>query len=145
MNNSVDIPPDHNRGPEILTICGIVFGLALVVVVLWIWVRIRIVGKMGWDDYSMIAASIGFFLLWMTQSPRFRYSIMGVMVFTILSSTGNLLTVFFQCGPLAFIWDPTVPGSECIPTANLRFAAFFNSSVSELNDLVFALLHIPLM
>ncbi|KFA75720.1 hypothetical protein S40288_04958 [Stachybotrys chartarum IBT 40288] len=221
MDNSAVLPPDHNRGPEILAICGTAVGFALVVVIMRVWVRIRIIGKMGWDDYFMIAAmvrtittmfaemmviipqvdygagrhyqyikpesniaaglhlnfvtqplclialcltkvSIGFFLLRMTQSPRFRYTIRGVMVFTILSSTGNLrrfihpkeslsppnsilVTVFFQCRPLAFTWDPAVPGGECIPTANLRFAAFFNSSVSALTDLVFALLPVPMM
>lgn len=125
--------------------------------------------------------SNGFFLLRMTQSPRFGYAIRDVMFFTILSSTGNLhwsihpeeslsppnsilVTVFFQCRPLEFTWDPTVPGGECIPTANLRFVAFFNSSrsgrslvphgscsmtkitgASTLTDLIFALLLIPMM
>jgi hypothetical protein len=39
-----------------------------------------------------------------------------------------LVTVFFQCQPLAFTWDAAIPGGECLPASNLKFAAFFNSS-----------------
>jgi hypothetical protein len=109
--------------------------------------------------------SVGLFLLRLTPSPRFRYFVIGTIVFTVLSSTGNfcelhlsklrptrstswkltaVVTVFFQCRPLALTWDSSVPG-ECIPPANLKFAAFFNSSVAVLTDVVFALLPIPIL
>lgn len=62
MDNSVDLLPDHSRGPEILAICGTAVGLALLVVMMRIWVRIGIIGKMGWDDYFMIAAMVSTFV-----------------------------------------------------------------------------------
>lgn len=200
MSDPAVLPPDNNRGPEILAICGTAVGVALAVVALRIWVRVKIIGKMGWDDYFMIAAmttifvemmviipqvrlgagrhyqyidppsniskglhlnfvtqplclialcltkiSVGLFLLRMTPSPRFRYTIWGVMIFTVLSATGNLLTVFFQCRPLAFTWDTSVPGGQCIPASHLKFAAFFNSSVAAVTDFLFALLPIPML
>jgi rhodopsin domain-containing protein len=128
--------------------------------------------------------SVGLFLLRLTPSVRFRRIIWGVIIFTVLSSTGNFckldcglpsfeyllicsytVTVFFQCKPLAFAWDHNIPGGECIPAGNLKFAAFFNSSssttplfqprhvksvlstpgVSALTDLLFALLPIPML
>ncbi|EFX04839.1 integral membrane protein [Grosmannia clavigera kw1407] len=89
--------------------------------------------------------SVGFFLLRMTPTTAFRRFIKGTIVFTSLSATGNLLTVFFQCRPLAFTWDASVAGGSCIPSGNLKFAAFFNSSVSVLTDLIFALLPIPML
>jgi hypothetical protein len=88
--------------------------------------------------------SVGFFLLRMAPSPRFRYFIWAMMIFTFLSAAGNfctltldnqmfsdtlteLVTVFFQCQPLALTWDSTVDG-KCIEASQLKFAAFFNSS-----------------
>lgn len=55
------------------------------------------------------------------------------------------VTVFFQCTPLAFVWDHSIVGGKCIPAKDLKFAAFFNSSVSLLTDLVFALLPVPIL
>ncbi|KAK4125816.1 hypothetical protein N657DRAFT_654352 [Parathielavia appendiculata] len=193
------IPPDENRGPEILAVCGSLVGIALFVVVLRIWVRAKIVRHVGADDWTIIAAmlvmfvemmviipqvqvgggrhvqyiqppenvvkglhlnfvtqplclislcftkvSVGLFLLRLTPSRNFRYIVIGMIVFTIMSHTGNLLTVFFQCRPLALAWDSSVKG-ECIPPSHLKFAAFFNSAVAALTDVVFALLPVPIL
>lgn len=54
------------------------------------------------------------------------------------------MTVFFQCQPLELVWDFSSRG-ECIEPSHLKFAAFFNSGVSALTDLVFALLPFPLI
>jgi hypothetical protein len=106
--------------------------------------------------------SVGLFLLRLTPSPRFRWIVIGVTVFTVLSATGNFckpiqpsrvsdaarltlaVTVFFQCQPLALTWDSSVKG-KCIPPSNLKFAAFFNSSVAVLTDVLFALLPVPIL
>ena len=58
MSDDNEIPPDVNRGPEILAICGSLVGVALVMVLIRIWVRIKIVRQLGWDDYFMIAAMV---------------------------------------------------------------------------------------
>lgn len=55
------------------------------------------------------------------------------------------MTVFFQCRPLAFVWDASIEGGVCIPATHLKFAAFFNSSVAVLTDVIFALLPIPML
>ncbi|KAK3294177.1 uncharacterized protein B0H64DRAFT_462781, partial [Chaetomium fimeti] len=199
MSGAADMPPDENRGPEILAVCGALVGLALVVVMLRVYVRARMVRHLGIDDYTIIAAmvvmfvemmiiipqvnlgggrhvqyikpeenvikglhlnfvtqplclialcltkiSVGFFLLRLTPSPRFRWIVIGTMIFTVLSASGNFLTVFFQCRPLALTWDPSVEGT-CIPPSNLKFAAFFNSSVAVLTDILFALLPVPIL
>ncbi|KAH6664820.1 hypothetical protein F5X68DRAFT_143958 [Plectosphaerella plurivora] len=200
MDQTQDLPPDDNRGPEILAICGSMVAVALTAVILRIWVRVKVIGEMGWDDHVINAAmtvifvemmviilqvsygagrhvqyiepksnvvtglhlnfatqplcliglcltkvSVGVFLLRLTPSTRFRNIIWGVIIFTVLSSTGNFLTVFFQCKPPAFTWDHSIPGGKCIPAGNLKFGAFFNSSVSTLTDLLFALLPIPML
>lgn len=105
--------------------------------------------------------SVGLFLLRLTPSPRYRWLVIGVTVFTVLSATGNLcryilclssdgakltlaVTVFFQCQPLALTWDSSVEGT-CIKPSHLKFAAFFNSSVAVLTDVLFALLPVPIL
>ncbi|KAF2721221.1 hypothetical protein K431DRAFT_224704 [Polychaeton citri CBS 116435] len=193
------LPPDVNKGPQILIICSIFVGLALFMVIVRIWVRIKITANLGRDDYCAAAAmfvmfvemmviipevvygagrhvqyldhdtnikglhlnfvtqplclialclakvSVGLFLLRLAISRNYIRFIWCVIVFTILSTLGNLLTVFFQCQPLSFVWDFTVEGGKCIPQPHLKFAAFFNSSVSVLTDVIFALLPIPLL
>ncbi|KAG6362935.1 hypothetical protein INS49_008030 [Diaporthe citri] len=193
-------PPDINRGPQILAVCGTLVGLAVAAVSLRVWVRATITRQLGWDDGLIVAAaavmlaemlvivpevrhgagrhvqhirpasdvvvglhlnfvtqplclvslcctkvSVGLFLLRLKPSLRFVWFIRGVIVFIVLSAAGNFLTVFFQCTPLEFIWDHSIPGGRCIQARDLKFAAFFNSSVSLLTDLVFALLPVPIL
>lgn len=54
------LPPDVNRGPEILAICGSLVGVALVVVAVRIYVRIAMVKHMGADDWTIVAAMVRF-------------------------------------------------------------------------------------
>lgn len=49
-------PPDINRGPQILAVCGTLVGLAVAAVSLRVWVRATITRQIGWDD-SLIAAA----------------------------------------------------------------------------------------
>lgn len=51
-------PPDVNRGPEILAICGSLVGIALATVILRIWVRAAMIKHLGWDDYVMMVAMV---------------------------------------------------------------------------------------
>jgi hypothetical protein len=52
------LPPDINRGPEILAICGSLVGLALVTVLLRVYVRVAMVKHMGADDWTIVAAMV---------------------------------------------------------------------------------------
>lgn len=54
----IPLPPDENRGPEILAICGSMVGLALAAVLLRIWVRAKMVRHVGADDWTIIAAMV---------------------------------------------------------------------------------------
>ncbi|KAK1708805.1 hypothetical protein BDP67DRAFT_410465 [Colletotrichum lupini] len=79
--------------------------------------------------------SVGMFLLRITPSGKFRHVIWGIIIFTVFSALGNF----------SFTWDFSIEGGKCIPQADLKFAAFFNSSVSVFTDLLFALLPVPIM
>jgi hypothetical protein len=58
MADAAEMPPDENRGPEILGVCGALVGLALVVVLLRVYVRTRMVRHVGVDDWTIIAAMV---------------------------------------------------------------------------------------
>lgn len=53
-------PPDGdvNRGHVILIVTAVTTSLALIVVGLRMFVRLTIVRGVGWDDYTILAASV---------------------------------------------------------------------------------------
>jgi hypothetical protein len=53
-----EVPPDENKGGQILAICGVLVAVCLVIVMLRIWVRARIIRQVGADDWTMIAAMV---------------------------------------------------------------------------------------
>lgn len=57
-DTTTTLPPDENRGPEILIICGTLVGLSLIMVLLRLWVRVSLIRQVGSDDYTMIAAMV---------------------------------------------------------------------------------------
>ncbi|KAK8117730.1 uncharacterized protein PG998_006011 [Apiospora kogelbergensis] len=122
---------------------------------------------------TLTKVSVGVFLLRLAPTKKFRMFIHAIIAFTVLSSTAGFckptlvpnyktahqlihmqiltsmgfhaVTVFFQCRPISFNWDNTTPGGKCIPARNLKIATYFNSILSALTDLIFALLPIPML
>lgn len=47
-----------NRGPECLAIFGTGIGVAAMVVILRLWIRVRILRKVGADDWLMAASLV---------------------------------------------------------------------------------------
>jgi hypothetical protein len=52
---------DHNRGPEILAVCGSLTGVAFLFVVVRIFVRCRMTKNVSWDDWFCVAAWVCYF------------------------------------------------------------------------------------
>ncbi|KAM0609217.1 hypothetical protein ACHAO3_001457 [Verticillium nonalfalfae] len=166
MDGATPLPADLNRGPEILGVCGAMVGLALVFVVLRVYVRVAIIRQLGWDDYCMIVAMAVMFAEMMVIIPQVGYGAGRHVEFIepksnvveglrlnfvtqplclIALCLTKVMTVFFQCRPLAYAWDISIPNGQCIPPAHLKFAAFFNSSVSVVTDFIFAVLPVPIL
>ncbi|KKY34131.1 putative integral membrane family protein [Diaporthe ampelina] len=174
-------PPDINRGPQILAVCGTLVGLSVAAVSLRVWVRATITRQLGWDDGLIAAAAavmlaemlvivpqvrhgagrhaqhirpesdavVGLHLNFVTQplclvSLCFAKASVGMFLLRLKPSRRFVLFIR-ACIPLALVWDHSIPDGKCIPAKDLKFAAFFNSSVSLLTDLVFALLPVPIL
>ena len=56
------LPPspggDENRGYQVLIVLIVTFTAAFIPVCLRVWVRSRMVGSLGWDDYTIIGAMV---------------------------------------------------------------------------------------
>ena len=52
------LPPDVNRGPGILIASWIEAGVALFVLSLRLYTRSNIVRSVGWDDWTMVFATV---------------------------------------------------------------------------------------
>ncbi|KAM3081752.1 hypothetical protein ACMFMG_005198 [Clarireedia jacksonii] len=73
MADSTSIPPDHNRGPQILAVCGTLVALTLIVGFLRLYVRLRIIRDVGVDDYLMIGAMVILFTQMMVIIPEVHF------------------------------------------------------------------------
>lgn len=58
MADAVEIPPDENRGPQILAVCGSLVGFSLVIVIFRLYVRAKVVQRIGADDWTIVAAMV---------------------------------------------------------------------------------------
>jgi len=58
MAEALEMPPDENRGPEILAVCGSLVGFSLVIVLLRLYVRAKMVRHVGVDDWIIVAAMV---------------------------------------------------------------------------------------
>ena len=54
----MDVPPDVQKGPEILISCSVCVGVALIVAVTRVFVKLKLIRNFGWDDYFMVAATV---------------------------------------------------------------------------------------
>ena len=110
--------------------------------------------------------SVGLFLLRITPSKRFQYFIWGCIVFTVLSSTGNLRKFDVRSGPsfkltdtvtshghasvqapcfyLRCVSDKLIVNLDVSAILELKNAANFRWA-AVLTDLTFALLPVPML
>jgi len=65
--------PDHNRGPEILAVCGALTAISFLFIVMRLYVRIRITKNAWWDDWLVFSAWVVVFAEMMLFIPEVRY------------------------------------------------------------------------
>jgi len=75
-------------------------------------------------------------------SKRFHYSLWAVAVLMISWTIACSLTAIFQCTPIAFNWDITIPGGFCINYGAVVLAA---GGFNIATDLIILVMPIPLV
>ncbi|KAI8942457.1 hypothetical protein NX059_000525 [Plenodomus lindquistii] len=92
--------------------------------------------------WAMIASkiSIGLFLLRVTVKTVHRYILYGAMSLTVITGLIFFFATLFQCTPIRFFWDRTIPGGSCVNIDVIIALTFFYSAVSVICDFTFAIL-----
>ena len=103
MTSPAELPPDVNRGPEILAICCTMMGLAVAVVLLRIYVRTKIIRHFGWDDWTMAAAALVLLVEMTTIISQVKYGV-GRHVFYLSHANITIaLHLNFVAQPLCLV------------------------------------------
>lgn len=72
---------------------------------------------------ALVKTSVLLFMLRLGgQKPGVRWTIHALNVFNIMLMIAIFLVVLFQCDPIAYNWDPTIPGGKCIQQGTFYLA-----------------------
>ncbi|KAI5814914.1 hypothetical protein BZA77DRAFT_388716 [Pyronema omphalodes] len=167
----IPMGPIEDRSKDVISVTIAMVVPAIVIVAMRLWVRASIVGKLGADDWCIMAAaifsvamgsmvimsaqhgagkhmkdiepldislalkynfisqvfavpcmmmvkvSIGMFLLRLASTKMYRNICLGFIVIMTAYSTASTFSIIFQCLPIEFTWDTTVPGGKCLAPA----------------------------
>ncbi|KAI0839478.1 hypothetical protein F5Y06DRAFT_23125 [Hypoxylon sp. FL0890] len=72
----------------------------------------------------------------------FRWSLLGVTIFMGAWMFTTVFAIIFQCTPIEFNWDTTIPGGHCIDIGAL---ALVTSILNVLTDVAILVLPLPLV
>lgn len=91
---------------------------------------------------ALTKLSILFFYYRLSVSGGFRVSVNVLIVINIALTVSIFFADLFQCTPVAFVWDSTIPGGKCMNTK----AFFIGSAVLNIvSDFAVLLLPIPMV
>lgn len=91
-------------------------------------------------SYALTRYSILALYLRIFSGKRLRVAVWCVIAFVTLQWLGFGITAFFQCRPVAYFWDRSIPGGTCVDVDN------FYRSVTPFNlvvDVVLILMPLP--
>jgi len=74
-----------------------------------------------------------------TVKGRLRKAIWAFIIFVVAYGIETLFAGVFQCTPIAFFWNPTIPGGKCVERFTLYFA---NAGINIATDMIILLLPI---
>ena len=84
--------------------------------------------------------SILVFYLRIFPGRQFRNITKAVLVFVILSGVTILFIQIFQCLPVAYNWDKSIPGARCV---NINALTYTHAAMSITQDLIILILPVP--
>ncbi|KAI4180119.1 MAG: hypothetical protein L6R41_007439 [Letrouitia leprolyta] len=156
---------DDNRAPEIITSAVIIGVLAIAAVVLRLYCRRTMKVAFSYDDYLIIMglSQYAFEFLWSaaivfiklsilmfyrrlfpqhTTTARWRACHLTLFIASVILGIISIFGAAFQCTPVAYLWDKTIPGGHCV-----NFSAFarFTNVGNMLTDILILALPIPIV
>ncbi|KAL7800067.1 hypothetical protein V8C37DRAFT_3685 [Trichoderma ceciliae] len=107
---------------------------------------LQVINIINENLYCVCMAFIKFSILSMYHSifpqKRFHYCLAAVAVFMALWAISCAFVAIFQCTPIAFGWDPTIPGGFCVNYGALVLVAGICNIIT---DFVILAMPIPLV
>jgi hypothetical protein len=94
---------------------------------------------------ALVTVKMGILMLYLrvfgtNANKRFRWTIIGIMIFGALHGVGYGFAIIFQCLPVSAIWDSNITDPVCIHYGSLVLSA---SIISLTEDFLLVLLPIP--
>ncbi|CAN8100113.1 unnamed protein product [Discula destructiva] len=80
--------------------------------------------------------SLALFLLRLISSPRQRIAIMFPCILLGVAIVAALLSYWLDCRPIAFFWDRSIPGGECLEAGD--YVSIVAGAISVFTDLWYA-------
>ncbi|KAH8846661.1 hypothetical protein MCOR27_000405 [Pyricularia oryzae] len=87
--------------------------------------------------------SVSFFLIRLANSRKYKWILWFLIGLTVVLTVVGVFQTLFQCRPMAFVWDKSIPGGECVSTEYLVYSSYVSSSLSCASD--FALASLPIL
>lgn len=72
----------------------------------------------------------------------FRRAVFGVMGLTVAFCLAYFFAILFQCHPIAFYWDQTIPNGTCVNQTQLFLAT---ACLNLVLDVIIVLMPIPVV
>ncbi|ETN37705.1 uncharacterized protein HMPREF1541_07328 [Cyphellophora europaea CBS 101466] len=85
----------------------------------------------------IVKLSVGCALLRIATKKRWRFPIIGIMIFMVCYTIGTMTTLFTQCEQVAMQWDGSIP-RKCWDQETLQGLAFTHAALNIATDFVFA-------
>ncbi|KAL8389014.1 hypothetical protein RB595_008862 [Gaeumannomyces hyphopodioides] len=89
--------------------------------------------------------SVCFFLLRFARSKGIKWAIQIAGAITTILTIVGIVQTLTQCMPMAFTWDKSIAGGQCVSQTYLVISSYVSSSISCTIDFVLAALPIPML
>ncbi|KAI6350230.1 hypothetical protein MCOR25_010571 [Pyricularia grisea] len=86
--------------------------------------------------------SVALFLIRLANSKKYKWILWFLIGLTVVLTVVGVCQTLLQCRPMAYVWDKSIPGGECVSTEYLVYSSYVSSSLSCSSD--FALASLPI-
>ncbi|TLD07935.1 hypothetical protein PspLS_12180 [Pyricularia sp. CBS 133598] len=86
--------------------------------------------------------SVSLFLIRLASSKKYKWILWFLIGLTVVLTVVGVFQTLLQCRPMAFVWDKSIPGGECVSTEYLVYSSYVSSSLSCTSDFMLASLPI---
>lgn len=101
--------------------------------------RLLVIAQLIWSlTLAMCKMSVAILLLRLRQGRRWKILLYLLVLLILAGTAATYISAFFQCRPIAALWDPLIPGAKCWKPKYVQ-ARFFMVNISVIiTDVTFS-------